>query len=109
MTDPADTTPETLMRVAEIGRKAGLRFVYAGNLPGRVGDLENTRCPKCSELLIERYGYLVRSYHLTAEGTCPRCGTSIPGRWAPEFEGQIASAPFLPRIHRRSNRPGAIC
>ena len=109
MTDPDETSAETLLRVAEIGRKAGLRFVYAGNLPGGVGDLENTRCPKCHELLIERYGYLVRSYHLTSTGACPSCGTSIPGRWAPAFEGQIASVPFLPRFRRLSSHPGVIC
>jgi pyruvate formate lyase activating enzyme len=42
MTDPENTSPETLIRAAEIGKKAGLRYVYAGNLPGQVGDLENT-------------------------------------------------------------------
>jgi len=47
MTDPDDTSPRTLMRAAEIGRSAGLHYVYAGNLPGKVGDLENTRCPDC--------------------------------------------------------------
>ena len=37
MTDPANTTPAMLQRAAAIGREAGLRYVYAGNLPGRVG------------------------------------------------------------------------
>src|SRR6202795_2478637 len=53
MTDPENTSVETLFRAAEIGRKAGLRYVYAGNLPGRVGELENTRCHNCRTLLIE--------------------------------------------------------
>ena len=97
MTDPANTTPEMLMRAAEIGKHAGLRYVYAGNLPGKVGDLENTRCHNCHELLIERYGYLITGYHLTANGCCPKCGASIPGRWGRAFEGQITSHPFLPR------------
>ena len=97
MTDPENTSVETLLRAAEIGRKAGLRYVYAGNLPGRVGDLENTRCPQCRTLVIERYGYLITGYHLTAEGACPKCGTKIPGRWAREFQGQITDRPFLPR------------
>ena len=101
MTDPANTTPEMLMRAAEIGRSAGLRFIYAGNLPGRVGDLEATYCPNCHELLIERYGYLISGYHLTAQGSCPNCGTPIPGRWAREFQGQITDYPFLPRLRRR--------
>ncbi len=49
-----------LERAAAIGAAAGLRYVYAGNLPGKVGDLENTNCPTCHEVLIERYGYLIR-------------------------------------------------
>lgn len=97
MTDPANTTPEMLMRGAEIGRTAGLRYVYAGNLPGRVGDLENTRCHNCKALLIERYGYLITGYHLTPNGCCPKCGIAIPGRWAASFGGQITAHPFLPR------------
>jgi pyruvate formate lyase activating enzyme len=97
MTDPENTTPEMLVHAAEIGRAAGLKYVYAGNLPGRVGDLENTRCHGCGETLIERYGYLITGYHLTAEGACPRCATAIPGRWGAKFDGQISDAPFLPR------------
>lgn len=97
MTDPANTSAETLLRAAEIGRTAGLRYVYAGNLPGRVGDLENTRCHNCRALVIERYGYYISGYHLTAEGACPKCGTRIPGRWARQFQGQITDRPFLPR------------
>ncbi|HXE75022.1 MAG TPA: AmmeMemoRadiSam system radical SAM enzyme [Candidatus Xenobia bacterium] len=100
MTDPENTSPETLLRAAEIGKKAGLRFVYAGNLPGMVGELENTRCPDCGELLIERYGYLITGYHLTATGACPKCSRQIPGRWADRFEGQITDRPFLPRLRR---------
>jgi pyruvate formate lyase activating enzyme len=105
MTDPADTTPEDLMRAAEIGKKAGLRFIYAGNLPGEVGDLENTRCPNCRTLLIERYGYLITGYHLTPNGACPKCATAIPGRWAPEFQGQVIASPYLPRRSRSSLFP----
>ena len=71
MTDPDNTSPETLMRAAEIGRKAGLRYIYAGNLPGEVGDLENTRCPDCHELLVERYGYLITAYHLDSGWPLP--------------------------------------
>jgi len=100
MNDPENTTPRMLLRAAEIARSAGLKYVYAGNIPGAVGDLENTRCHHCSALLIERYGYLVRSYRLTPAGTCPDCGTPIPGRWAPAFDGQIAASPFLPGTRR---------
>jgi pyruvate formate lyase activating enzyme len=92
--------PEDLLRAAEIGKRAGLRYIYPGNLPGMVGDGENTFCFNCGELLIKRYGYLVEDYRLTAEGCCRSCNTALPGRWADKFEGQIASHPFLP--HRRS-------
>ena len=68
-----------LLRAAEIGAAAGLRYVYAGNLPGKVGALEDTHCPQCREVLIERYGYLIRGYNLTPAGACPSCGTQIPG------------------------------
>ena len=95
-----DTTVEDLLRAAEIGRDAGLRYVYAGNLPGMVDDAENTRCPQCRELLIRRYGYFIEDYRLAPEGRCPRCSTQIPGRWAAAFGGQITSRPFLP--HKRS-------
>ena len=97
MTDPDNTSAEMLMAAAEIGRQEGLRYVYAGNLPGRVGDLENTRCPDCRTLLIERFGYLILGYHLTPQGNCPSCGLAIPGRWAESFQGQVAAHPFLPR------------
>ena len=100
MTDPANTTPEMLLHAADIGRRSGLRFVYAGNLPGRVGDLENTRCAACGEMLIERYGYFIKDYRITASGRCPSCDVVVPGRWGTRFEGQIASRPFLPGTRR---------
>ena len=95
-----DTTPDDLIQAAEIGQAAGLRYIYAGNLPGMVGDWENTRCPQCSETLITRYGYLIEDYRLTSDGRCPNCSCQIPGRWAPTFSGQIISRPFLP--HKRA-------
>jgi len=96
-----DTTVEDLLRAAEIGRDAGLRYIYAGNLPGMVEDWEDTRCPQCHNMLIRRYGYLIADYHLTPEGHCPNCAHQIPGRWAPEFDGQITSRPFVPRKRSR--------
>ncbi len=81
MRDPDNTSIETLIRAAEIGQEAGLHFVYAGNIPGAVGEYENTYCFECGELLIERRGFNVLAYHLTSEGACPRCGTAIPGVW----------------------------
>ena len=96
-----NTTAEDLMRAVEIGQQAGLRYIYAGNLPGTVGSTEDTRCPQCSQTLIRRYGYLIENYRLTPDGRCPQCSCHIPGRWAPEFDGQITSRPFLPQKRSR--------
>jgi pyruvate formate lyase activating enzyme len=82
MTEYANTTTEDLIRACEIGREAGLRYIYAGNLPGKVGRWENTYCPSCDELLIERYGYIIRQMKVTAEGECPSCAAHIPGIWS---------------------------
>jgi pyruvate formate lyase activating enzyme len=82
MQENANTTAEQLMRACEIGRDAGLRYIYAGNLPGRVGRWENTYCPACDALLVERYGYLIRQMNVTAHGQCPICSTQIPGLWS---------------------------
>ena len=101
MQDPMDTTPEMLRRAAVIGKRAGLRHVYAGNLPGSVGDLEDTRCSTCQGVLIRRFGYHIREYHVTAAGDCPTCGTAAPGRWDHSFAGQITSLPFLPHDRAR--------
>ena len=81
MQDTDATAVQTLLRACEIGRAAGLHYCYAGNLPGRCGDWENTRCPDCGETLVERFGFTVRSNRLTAAGTCPKCSRAIPGRW----------------------------
>ena len=101
MTDTANTTPAMLQRAAAIGRDAGLRYVYAGNLPGRVGDLEHTVCQSCGERVITRYGYQIQDYRLTGSGSCPSCGTPVPGRWSPRFEGQVAAVPYVPHDRTR--------
>jgi pyruvate formate lyase activating enzyme len=80
MTGPDNTSVETLIRTAEIGYGAGLNFVYAGNLPGRVGRYENTFCPNCKTTLIERYGFRVLKNRIK-DGACPGCEAKIPGRW----------------------------
>ena len=74
------TTAATLLRAAAAGRAAGLRYVYAGNLPGHVGGYENTCCPSCGATVVERSGYRIRAVHLD-DGRCAACGTAIPGRW----------------------------
>ena len=81
MTSRPWTPVAALTRATEIGRSEGLRFVYAGNAPGRTGSLESTYCPGCGALLIERVGFRVLANHLAA-GACPRCQTRIPGVWS---------------------------
>jgi pyruvate formate lyase activating enzyme len=76
-----NTTAEDLMRIVEYAQQAGLRYIYPGNLPGQVGEWENTRCHQCNATLIRRYGFLVQEIRVTAEGKCPQCSTQIPGIW----------------------------
>ncbi|MDP1547198.1 MAG: AmmeMemoRadiSam system radical SAM enzyme [Anaerolineales bacterium] len=87
MTEPDNTDAKTLIRAAEIGREAGLRYVYAGNLPGMVGEYEDTLCPACRHRLVKRRGYVVREYHITGAGKCEKCGESIAGVWHPDPTG----------------------
>jgi len=82
MSDTGNTPAHTLLRAAEIGREAGLHYVYAGNLPGRVDEYETTFCPKCNSALVKRTGYSVHQVSVTPQGTCPQCGTAIAGVWA---------------------------
>jgi pyruvate formate lyase activating enzyme len=82
MTAPPDTGAATLLRAARIGRREGLRFVYAGNLPGATGEWEDTRCPGCGATLIERHGFRVLRDRIGASGACPDCGRTIPGVWS---------------------------
>jgi pyruvate formate lyase activating enzyme len=88
MSGTGNTTATMLRRAVEIGREAGLQFVYAGNLPGSVGDLETTHCPTCQLALIERHGFFVQEYRLLPDGSCPSCHTAIPGRWSETFDGR---------------------
>ncbi len=75
------TEPEKLNVSYQIGKAAGLHYVYSGNRPGEVGTTENTYCPGCGQLLIERQGFRVKKNILGAEGNCPRCLGPIPGIW----------------------------
>jgi pyruvate formate lyase activating enzyme len=76
LTDRPRTPVDTLRRACDIGRAAGLRYVYEGNIPGAGG--ENTCCPSCSSVLIKRYGYAIQA-DIISEGACPDCGTAIAG------------------------------
>jgi len=75
----APPTPvEALERAWCIGREAGLAFVYLGNVGGH--RLENTYCPGCGTLLVERWGLRVTASRLD-RGRCPHCGREVPGVW----------------------------
>lgn len=80
MTDRGRTPEATLLRAYERGRRAGLNFVYCGNLPGRLDGRENTWCPHCQALMVERMGFRVLANHLR-DSACGSCGRSLPGRW----------------------------
>ena len=75
------TTVDDLMKIVEYGRQAGLRYLYPGNLPGQVGEWENTRCHHCETTLIRRWGFLVRENRTQASGNCPACHKPVPGIW----------------------------
>jgi len=76
MSDPP-TPMDTLEKAYEIGKKAGLNYVYMGNVMSF--GKENTYCPKCNELLVERLGYSVESYMQGDQ--CPNCRKKIVGRF----------------------------
>jgi pyruvate formate lyase activating enzyme len=80
MMETAATPRRTLIRAAEIGYDAGLRYVYAGNVPGGVDRFEHTFCPSCGDCVIERRGFTVLRNRLNG-GACPRCGSAIAGFW----------------------------
>ncbi|MBN1259350.1 MAG: AmmeMemoRadiSam system radical SAM enzyme [Anaerolineae bacterium] len=69
-----------LQKAVEIGREAGLQYVYLGNVTGN----RQTLCPACGALLVDREGYQVQAQYVTAEGRCPECGTEVTGVWMQE-------------------------
>jgi len=72
------TDVNAVSEAVEIGRKAGLKYVYGGNVPH--GGYENTYCPGCGEVLIERRGFtIVRN--VIGSGVCPKCYSQIEGVW----------------------------
>jgi pyruvate formate lyase activating enzyme len=78
LTDKPRTPVKTLRKARKIGFQAGLKYVYEGNVPGEGG--ENTYCPKCKELLIERLGFSIMGNKLK-DGKCSKCGNQIHGVW----------------------------
>lgn len=98
MTDKPRTSVAQLLTAVDIGKKQGLNYIYAGNMPGSVGEYENTICHNCESILIDRQGYLIRKYRITAEGTCPDCETRIPGVWTEHPERINTAEPGFPRM-----------
>jgi pyruvate formate lyase activating enzyme len=72
------TPIKTLEKFRNLAMKAGIRYVYLGNVPGNEGC--NTICHNCGKILIERRGYLLRQVNIV-RGRCKFCRTKIPGRW----------------------------
>lgn len=72
------TPVETLERAYNSARSAGIKYVYIGNVPGHKA--QNTYCPRCSRILIEREGYLIKNFNIK-ENRC-ECGERIPGVWS---------------------------
>jgi pyruvate formate lyase activating enzyme len=72
------TPTKTLENARQIALSEGIKFVYIGNVPGHAG--ENTYCPKCHKVLIERQGFYINSNNIK-NGKCPFCGMVIPGIW----------------------------
>jgi pyruvate formate lyase activating enzyme len=99
------TKPALLNLSYEIGKKSGLRYVYSGNRPGEVGTTENTYCPTCSELLIERRGFRVIRNPMGPLGKCPKCSTAIPGVWTtPSREpNPVVQVPETPKANLAAN------
>jgi pyruvate formate lyase activating enzyme len=76
LTDRPPTPVETLITASEIGKQAGLQYVYMGNVPGRGG--ESTYCHQCGALLIERLGFTVVR-NIIQDNGCPECRTPVYG------------------------------
>ena len=95
MTDRDRTPVRKLLEAYDIGRAEGLRFVYPGNAPGRVGDRESTHCHGCGGLLIRRRGFLVLENRMRGS-CCPDCGVKVPGVWEAEPPRRSAG-PGMPR------------
>jgi len=79
MGNEPSTSAQALIKARKIGLHAGLRHVYAGNLPPAYADMGSTICPTCDEIIVERRGFSVTSGSL--DGICAKCGTQVSGIW----------------------------
>lgn len=75
MTDRESTPPASLERAVDAGRRAGLHYLYVGNL---AGGRENTDCPACTTTVVRRGGFQVLDNRLVGNA-CPQCGTELAG------------------------------
>jgi len=80
------TSVKILEEAVLLARRRGIRFAYVGNVPGHA--FENTYCPECGELAIERRGYGLIRLRLKGGFRCRRCGESLPIRGTPQIRGQ---------------------
>jgi pyruvate formate lyase activating enzyme len=78
LTSLPSTSESVLEQARDIAMKAGMNYVYVGNIAGSEG--QNTYCPSCKKMIVERRGHTVYS-NLIKAGKCGLCGTSIPGVW----------------------------
>jgi len=85
MTDLPRTPTATLARAREIGLRAGIRYVYTGNVHDRTGG--TTFCPGCAKPVIVRDWHEIERYDLTPEGRCRHCSAQLPGRFE-RYDGQ---------------------
>lgn len=86
------TPVETLEKHWEIAREEGLRYVYVGNVPGH--PYENTYCPECGNIVVERKGFDILGWNLDEKNRCKFCGYPIPiyGKPPPDYR----STRFIP-------------
>ena len=112
MTDTPRTPAATLTRARGIAMRAGIRYVYTGNVHYRTGGM--TFCPGCGMAVVERDWHEILRYELTPDGDCRHCGGPLPGRYA-AFDGQWGRrrvrlsleggrAPAAPVLSPRSRR-----
>ncbi len=97
LTDVPPTPPATLTHARSIALKAGLHYVYTGNVHDKSGG--TTSCPSCQAPLIVRDWYDITAYQLTLEGQCPRCGTPVAGHFG-EFRRPFGNRRVPIAMHR---------
>jgi len=93
LTTIRSTEIKTLEEAYEVSRRAGLNYVYIGNVPGH--KYENTYCPECQELLIKRYGFGIIKWNITEDMRCPHCNMKIPIKGKFHKEGFSFPSPII--------------